>query len=300
MARINPEFLDRIEHQYGKSSADAIVAAFKYQRLPTIRTNTLKTTDDAVMQAFRDDAIQFERVAKIPHTFFIKNRKDSEMLEHHLMLSGQIYMQGIASMLPVLVLDPKPGEAILDLCAAPGSKTTQIASIMKGTGKVVAVEENEIRFQKLKNSVWMQGAKDVELMHADGTLLHYDFAGKFDRVLVDAPCSAEGRIDLRDARSFSFWSTKNIGIQAKLQRRLLRSAVRCLKPGGTLVYSTCTLAPEENELMVDWAFSEFPELLPLPVELPVATTRTLRKNAAIALPTKEHEGSFVARFRLHD
>ena len=117
----------------------------------------------------------------------------------------------------------------------------------------------------------------------------------FDAVLLDAPCSAEGRMDLRDPRSYRFWSEKNIVAHAKLQRRLFRAAVRVLKPGGRLVYSTCTLAPEENELMVDWALAEFPELRAEAVALPVTTVKVHANRSVTVLPTMEYEGAFVAK-----
>ncbi len=285
--------LDRLEKQFGKGRRDAIVAAFRVQRLPTFRVNTLKTTDEVVMAALREDGIAFERVKGVPHALRIKNRSDRELLDHALAQSGKVYLQGVASMLPPLVLAPEPGERVLDLCAAPGSKTTQMAALMKGEGRIVACEENEIRFQKLTNTLAMQGATMVEARHMDATR----FEGEtFDRVLVDASCSAEGRIDLNDPRSYGFWSEKNIVAHAKLQRRLLRAAVRALKPGGRLVYSTCTLAPAENEEMAAWLKSAFPDLKPFAFDLPIPETKRWAPNAITVLPTKDYEGLFVAAF----
>ena len=295
MSRLPKPFQDRLEKQFGKGAADGILAAMKELRRPTLRVNTLKSSDDEVMRLMREDGIQFERIRGIPHAMLVKNRTSPELRESYLAQQGKIYLQGVASMLPPLALDPKPGETVLDLCAAPGSKTTQMAAMMEAKVRIVAIEEDEIRFQKLSNTVWMQGAKPVTARQADGTLVHHEEPEAYDRVLLDAPCSAEGRISLRDARSYSFWSEKNITIHAKLQRRLLRSAARCLKPGGTLVYSTCTLAPEENEEMVRWFLSEFPEFAPVDFELPVSSVRRPGKGMIIVLPTREHEGAFVAK-----
>jgi NOL1/NOP2/sun family putative RNA methylase len=293
-----PEELEaRLEKQFGASTVRTMAAALAEPRLPTLRTNTMKTTDDSVMSVFRDENIQFERVKGVPHAFRIRNRTDAQLLAHALCASGKVYMQGIASMLPPLVLDAKPGERILDMCAAPGSKTSQIAAMLEGNGRLLAIEENAIRFQKLQNTLQMQGASFVEARCGDSTLLGREGDEEaFDAVLVDAPCSAEGRIDLRDPRSFSFWSEKNIVAHAKLQRRLLRSAVRCLRVGGRLIYSTCTLAPEENELMVDWLLTECPEMKSVAIALPVPATRVQKNLSVTVLPTKEHEGFFVAKF----
>lgn len=289
------ELIDRLTKQFGSSAVSAMLAAFKVDRPTTLRVNTLKTDDAAVMQVFRDEAIQFERVKTIPHAFVIKNRDDREMLEHSLTKAGHVYLQGLTSMLPPILLDPQPSETILDICAAPGSKTSQIAALM-GTGRVVACEENSIRFQKLENTLSIQAATIVEPRPCDATLLHHELPETFDRVLADVPCSAEGRIN-GSKRSYSFWSEKNIVAHAKLQRRLLRSAFGCLKPGGVLVYSTCTLAPEENEGMVDWFLAEYPSMKSEPVTVPFAPLVTHKNKSVTLLPSPAAEGFFVAKLR---
>jgi len=290
-----PKFLERLEKQFGSSGMKNIVSAFGEKRRPTFRANTLKTTDEEVMAVLREENIAFERVKNIPHAFRIKNRTDRELLEHQLCTSGKIYLQGIASMLPPLILDPKPGETVLDLCAAPGSKTSQMAALMKNSGRLVACDDNSVRFQKLENTLKIQGATFVETKEIDASLLRKELPATFDKILTDVPCSAEGRISTSDPRSFSFWNKKNIIAHAKLQRRLLRSAAVCLKPGGTLVYSTCTLAPEEDEQMIEWLLQEFPELKAVAFELPVSTIRKGTNNTIYVLPSKEYEGLFVAK-----
>ncbi len=270
-----------------------MLLAMQEKRLPTFRVNTIVATDDEVMAALRKDAIQFERVKDIPHAFIIKNKTDKELLAHPLTTSGKIYLQGITSMLPALVLDPQPGETVLDLCAAPGSKTSQIAALMNNQGRLVACEKDPVRFEKLKHTLTLQGA-NAEAIHVDATLLHHTHAELFDRVLADVPCSAEGRINVNDRRSFSFWSQKNITEHAKLQRRLLRSAVACLKPGGTLVYSTCTLSPEENEDMIGWLVQEYPLMKPQTFTLPFPSKIGPHKTATL-VPTNTYEGFFVAK-----
>ncbi len=269
------------------------------------------------MERFREENIAFERVKDIPHALIIKNRNDDDMLAHPLNKEGKIYLQGIASMIPPLVLDPQPGERILDLCAAPGSKTTQMAALVqeaqtasvirehrpppglplgKGEGpRLIACEDNEVRYQKLLNTIMIQGT-DVDARNVDSTLLHHELPEYFDKILADVPCTAEGRIAFTDPRSYKFWSQKNILEHAKLQRRLLRSAVRMLKPGGTLVYSTCTLAPEENELMTQWLLSEFPKMKPVAFSLPLPSVKKV-EHGVILLPTESHEGFFVGKFK---
>lgn len=290
------ELVDRLTKQFGPAAVTAMTAAFKVDRPTTCRVNTLKTDDAKVMQAFRDDAIQFERVKNIPHAFVIKNRDDREMLEHALTRDGHLYLQGLTSMLPPILLNPQPSETVLDICAAPGSKTSQLATLMQNKGRIVACEDNEIRFQKLQNTLSIQGATIVLPRLGDATLLHHEMPEAFDRILADVPCSAEGRIS-SSKRSYSFWSEKNIVAHAKLQRRLLRCAFACLKPGGTLVYSTCTLAPEENERMIDWFVAEYPSMKTEAVPLPFAPLVTHKNKSVTLLPSKDAEGFFVAKLQ---
>lgn len=280
-----PELLhQRLEKQFGRSAMPGLFQAFQTDRDPTFRVNTLKLTEEKMMEILRMEKVRFERLKSVPGGFRVFGINEKQLLALPCFQNGEAYLQGEASMMPVLALDPQPGEMILDLCAAPGSKTTQIASKMKNTGRIVAAEQNEIRFQTLVHNLEKQGADIVEPVCTDATLLFKEYPEAFDRVLADVPCTAEGRIDLRKPRTWKFWSQKNIVMHAKLQRRLLRSAVRCLKPGGTLVYSTCTLSPEENEQMVAWTESEFPEL------------RLVREPARL-LPSKTQEGFFLATFR---
>ncbi len=248
------------------------------------------------MAVLREEYLAFQRVKNIPNAFFIRNRTDREMLEHPLNKKGKIYLQGIASMLPPLMLDPKPGEIVLDLCAAPGSKTSQMAAMMQNRGRLVACEDDAIRFQKLQNTLCIQGAIFVEALNEDATILHHKMPEIFDKVLADVPCSAEGRIDLAEPRTYRYWSKGNITSNAKLQRRLLRSAVFCLKPGGTLVYSTCTFAPEENEAQVAWLLTEFPEMKVEKATLPVLDVKHWPTGTTV-FPTKDHEGFFIAKLK---
>ena len=287
--------LDRLTKQFGESAVRRVIADCSVARLPTLRVNTLNATDDTVMQAFRDDAIQFERVKGIPHAFTIKNRTDRQLLEHQLASTGKIYLQGLTSMLPPIVMDPKPGMTVLDLCAAPGSKTSQIAAMMGlgasgeaqgARGAIVACEENSVRVEKLRNTIQIQGA-NVDVRCTDSTVLHHELPEYFDMILADVPCSAEGRMNPTDPRSYSFWSEKNIVAHAKLQRRLLRSAIAMLKPGGMLVYSTCTLAPEENEGMITWLLTDFPVMKAETITLPFPGIAHKLTKSITLLPTKQ-------------
>jgi 16S rRNA (cytosine1407-C5)-methyltransferase len=167
-----------------------------------------------------------------------------------LINDGFLYRQSLSSMLPALILAPCPGERVLDMCAAPGSKTTQMAAMMNNEGEIVAVEAIHQRSYKLRSVVEKMGAGNVSLKLTDAR--QFRSHQLFDRILVDAPCSSEGRFKVREPKTFAYWSPRKIREMARKQKGLLLSASRLLKPGGVMVYSTCTFAPEENEGAVDW------------------------------------------------
>ncbi len=292
-AQLPQELEARLVRQFG-SAARGIFVAFEKKRLPTFRVNTLRSDDRTVMDACRERGIAIERVPDLRHAFVVKNKTERELLESEVCRDGHIYLQGLTSMLPPIILDPKPSALVLDLCAAPGSKTSQLAAMMGNSGEIVAVEQDAIRCQKLAHTLAMQGAVIVKVMQADAAIACKQWPTRFDAILADVPCSAEGRINVHDPRSTGSWSQKNITAHAKMQRRLLRAAVPCLKPGGRLVYSTCTLASEENEEMMRWLMTEFPHLKPVPFPVPLTVKRAARPVGTYVLPTERHEGMYVA------
>ncbi len=211
------------------------------------------------MKELAEKGIAIEAFEEIPGVYFFDKAHDYAMKGTRAFYDGLIYLQSLSSLLPVLVLDPKSGESILDVCAAPGSKTTQIAMMMGNEGKIVALEQNQIRYDKLMHNAKLQWATIVGWQKLDARHYFDRTADEtFDRILLDAPCSAEGRISLANEKTYGFWSLENIQKKAELQYELLTLAFAALKKWGTLVYSTCTLAPEENE----WVISDFLEETP--------------------------------------
>lgn len=224
---------------------------------------------------------------------------------------GRIYIQTPSSMVPVDVLDPQPGEEILDLAAAPGGKTTHIAARMNNEGRIGAVESVKGRFHRLRRNLERCGVTIADTYLADGAGVGRKVPERFDRVLLDAPCTSEGRFHSSDPSSYAYWSRKKIREMARKQKKLAHSAVHALKPGGVLVYCTCTLAPEENEAIVHGMLKRFPgalEVEPIPdvptdrtepgrsewdgTEYDDAVTRTVR-----VLSGQGMEAFFVARLR---
>jgi len=223
---------------------------------------------------------------------------------------GRLYIQNPSSMVPPLLLDPGPDEWILDLAAAPGGKTLQLAAIMGNQGRISAVEAVRSRFFRLRANLELGGATSVQTYLKDGTGVWRRCPEQFDRVLLDAPCSSEGRFHAGDPRTYAYWSPRKIAEMSRKQKRLLFSAVQCLQPGGVLVYSTCAFAPEENEGVVQRALEQFGDALRVEtVELPFDNVQEgltewegkalhpdLRKAVRI-LPNGVMEGFFVCRLK---
>lgn len=286
----------RLQTQFGQGNFSSILTSFEKRRLPSVRVNTLKTTEEYIKQYFKQHQIQFKNVLGLPYAFSIQNKTLQYLLTCEHIKNGFLYLQSIASQIPVFVLDPKPGETILDLCAAPGSKTSQIAACMQNRGNIIAYEKDEIRFQKLLFTLKQQGVNIAHAQQKDATYCEEYSQEQFDRVLADVPCSAEGRICLQEPRSYRFWSQNKSKLHLNIQRRLLRAAVHRLKTGGTLVYSTCTLSPLENEEMMAWLLKTYPSLQPVHISISLSRLWRAKPTGVYLLPDQIHEGFFVAKF----
>ncbi len=219
----------------------------KIEIKPSLRINTLRIPEDVLVNRLNSLGVKLSKIPWLNHGYVIEQSKFSLGASIEFLL-GYYYLQESAAQLPVQVLDPKPGELILDCCAAPGGKTSQLSQLMKNQGVVVALEKKSHRLLSLRNNLERMGATNTIIYHLDA--LKADQLGmKFDKILLDVPCSGNYAGD-------KMWFVKrNIdGIRknARFQREILKSALNVLKPGGILVYSTCSLEPEENELNMQW------------------------------------------------
>jgi len=282
-------------------------SAFLPKQFQCFRINTLKIGVEDALTLLINRKIGFQRVDFCPYAIIVSIEAAQELLRSEIVNDGLLYAQGLQSLLPVLVLDPRPQQRVLDLCAAPGSKTSQIAMHMHNEGTLKANEPILQRLYRLKSVLELTGAK-AQISSIDGRRLK-EHQALFDRILVDAPCSSEGRFVAQNPKSFGYWSVRKIKEMSHKQKGLLLNASRLLAPGGILVYSTCTFAPEENEEVVDWflrkAEGNF-ELSPIQMDgvktYPCLTKWQKRpfdpriKDAMRILPDERMEGFFIAKF----
>lgn len=301
--RLPQDFIENIYEMFSPGVVDGILRGFLEKRYTTLRVNTLKANIQEIMRYFKEINIKFERVLWYNDALVIKNATEKDLQKLELYKEGKIYLQSLPSMVPPIVLAPKPGENVLDLTAAPGGKTTEIAAFMQNEGKVLANELDKLRCERLKYNVELQGAKIVTVNCGRGEKIGTLHKEEFDKVLLDAPCSGEGRFSMYNVQSYKTWSTKTVQELSKLQKKLLKSAYEALKPGGTLVYSTCTINKQENEYILDWAINELGlKLAKIDLEIKDAIpgineglNKSINKAIRI-LPSKNMEGFFVAKF----
>ncbi len=300
-------FIKRLEKIIPQSHFLSVLDSFSRPDSLCLRVNTLKIPLDEAFDELNKEGMAFSRISWSKTAVVIQGVAKEVLSAHSLVTEGKLYFQALSSMLPVVVLDPKPGESILDMCAAPGSKTTQMAAMMNGQGEIVAVETVKPRFFRLKSVCALLGATNVSCKLTDAR--RFRSSGLFDKILVDAPCSSEGRFKTFDKKSVGYWSPRKIKEMAHKQKGLLLSASRLLKDGGRMVYSTCTFAPEENESVVDWFLRKSEGMIMEPVRIEGVFSypclgewegrefSTEVEKAFRVLPTGMMGGFFVASFR---
>ena len=204
-------------------------------------------------------------------------------------------MQSLSSMLPPIIMEPKEYEDILDMAAAPGGKTTEIAALTNNNSKITAVEFNKIRAEKLRYNIEKQGCTKVFVLEADSKKLDDFF--KFDNILLDAPCSGSGTLDLNNDRTFKYFTEKLIKKSSETQFELLKKALMILKPGKTMIYSTCSIVSIENEDVVSKVMKQFNcEIVPINVE-GIELLPTKIEGTMVVCPNELYEGFYIAKIK---
>ncbi len=293
-----PEFLTiMLEKQYGEDITKNIIKGYGVDRKTTLRVNNLKSNINEIKERLLKEKIQYNEISWSKDAIVINENDQISKLD--IYEDGKVYLQSLSSMLPPIILDPKEKENILDMAAAPGSKTTQIASITNNNSYITACEINNIRAERLKYNIEKQGVNCAFVMVKDARKLDDFFS--FDKILLDAPCSGSGTISLKNENLQKVFTEKLIHKSAEVQLALLKKAIKLLKPGGEMVYSTCSVLSIENEEIVEKALKgtkakivpiendELVKELPL---LPVKIEGTL-----CVAPNELYEGFFIAKIR---
>lgn len=292
-----PSFLkEKLTTQYGEEITQKIIKGYMAKRKTTLRVNTLKTSSTNVIDILEKNNIKFKKVNWYNDAFIIENANESDIQKLDIYQNGEIYLQSLSSMLPPLILNPQEKTDILDMAAAPGGKTTQIAAIVNNNASITACELNKIRAERLKYNIEKQGAK-AYVMVTDARKIDSFFS--FDKILLDAPCSGSGTLDLNTGISEKNFSLNLISKSVKAQTALLEKALKILKPGCDMVYSTCSILQEENEEVLEKVLSKNKakivsidfELKDLPL-LPTKIPGTL-----CVAPSDLYEGFFIAKIK---
>lgn len=290
-----PEFLiEMLNNQYGEEIEKNIIDGYEKERVTTFRVNTLKLSVEEIENELNKLDIDYERVSWSEEAFIIKNANEKDIEQLEIYKEGKIYLQSLSSMLPPIILKPKENLDILDMAAAPGGKTTQIAAITKNNAHITACEMNHIRAERLKYNIEKQEASSVYVMQIDSRQMNDFFS--FDQILLDAPCSGSGTTNVKEAN----FTQKLIEKSTKAQYTLLKKAIKMLKKGQEMVYSTCSILQCENEDIVNKILKESNcEIVPINrekmQELPYLPTK-IEGTICIA-PNELYEGFFVAKIR---
>ena len=242
------ELLNIIKKDYSEEDFNKIVKGLSEPKITTFRVNTLLANNDEVRQQLNLNEIKYQLYDRLENTYFVSDEDTFKVEQLDIYKSGKIYMQNVSSMLPSYCLDCFKNQEILDMCASPGGKTSLICSITENKSHLMACELNKQRFERLKYNLSKLGCKNVNVMQINANQLD-DFY-KFDRILLDAPCSGSGTINLNETESYKYFSINLVNKCYNMQRKLLEKAYKLLKKGETMIYSTCSILKQENEEVV--------------------------------------------------
>lgn len=293
-----PDFLmQKLIKQYGENLSQKIVEGYGEQRVLTLRVNTLKTDIPYIEGCLKGAGIVWRTVPWSKEALIIENAREDAIRKLPVYEQGMVYLQSLSSMIPPILLVPNKGECILDMTAAPGGKTTQMAALSCNQAQITACEKNQVRSQRLKYNIEKQGASCVYLMTEDARKLDDFFS--FDKILLDAPCSGSGILEWREHGLKQNITKELISRSTKAQEELLKKALRLLKPGHEMIYSTCSVLQEENEDRVKQILGKKAELVPIPQDMfpSVPLLPTALEGTLCIRPDKFYEGFFVAKIK---
>lgn len=294
-----PQFLNEfLKSQYEENIAKNIINGYSKNRPVTLRANTLKTNIDYIKNIFTKLNISYINVPWYSDALILKNISEEQLKNLDIYKNGFIYLQSLSSMIPPIILNPQENENIIDMTAAPGGKTTEMLALSNNKSFITACEKNKIRAERLKYNINKQGANKVNVMLTDARNLDNFFS--FDKILLDAPCSGSGTISLADCNLEKHFTKDLVNRSTKFQTQLLSKAIKLLKTGHEMVYSTCSILSIENENIIQkFINSNQIEVIPINTssfsEIPILPT-SISGTLCIA-PSELYEGFFVAKLR---
>jgi 16S rRNA C967 or C1407 C5-methylase (RsmB/RsmF family) len=259
------DFCRRVAAVYGVHP-DQVEALLPGAGSQSVRIHRLSERPPEAIRADLEAIADVEAIGWCEDAFYLRGGKGS-LVDSSLFRDGDVYIQNASSLIPPLALEPQPGEDVLDLCASPGGKACHIAAL---TGNKAALWLNDglpARIGKLREVAALMRVDYKELTAIQAQYADRFIPQQFDRILLDAQCTGEGRVDLRKPNALRYWSLDRVTEYGYLQQRMLAAAFKLLKPGGVLVYTTCTISPEENERPVDVLLNRFDECRVLPIDV---------------------------------
>jgi len=257
--------------QIDRTTASELLNTKRHQ---SIRLNTLRQAPEQTLAELAALGWKGERYPWTKNGYSVRSEM-ATIRDSDLVTSGKVFIQNASSWLPVIALDPRAGDVILDVCAAPGGKTSHIAQLSSNQAEIWANDNSRPRLAKLRANMDRLNASVAHYTLYEASFLARKLEGQqFDKILLDAPCSGEGLMRLEQEKDLATWSVAQIKRLQQLQKRLLTQAWQLLKPGGTLVYSTCTMAPEEDEAVVDYILRSQPDAVVQPIDIALANRVT--------------------------
>ncbi len=297
MSSLPSFFVEELNRQYGENELRQIIDGL-VKKKTSFRINNLKARREEIEELLDKKGIRFRKPKWYENAYTLDSTSEDLIEKEEIYIDGKIYVQNLSSMIPPIVLAPQENEDILDMCAAPGGKTTELACLSNNMAHITACEMNQIRMQKLEYNIKKQGATSVYVMPKDSRNLD-DFL-KFDKILLDSPCSGSGTLDISNEKNDKYFTEYLIQKSVKAQKALLNKAINLLKKDGILVYSTCSILKQENEEVIK-NISNRKDIKLVPIdksifqEIPMLSVTI---NGTICVkPTDVYEGFFVAKLK---
>lgn len=283
--------ISKLNNKYPPNELESILNGLKVNRKVSLRINNLKSNFEEIDKVLKTSNISFSKLNFYDNAIIIDNDNEAKIRELDIYNDGKIYLQSLSSMIPPLVLDAKANENILDMCAAPGGKTSEICALSNNTVMITACEKNKIRTERLKYNLDKLGCKKVNILNNDSRRL--DNFLKFDKILLDAPCSGSGTLNLNEDNNN--FNEDLINRSVRFQTELLSKAFELINSGGTIIYSTCSIFDEENDGVVDIVSKKYNfDIEKISINLDKAKLLD-SKYGLLIKPNEYYEGFFVSK-----